>query len=204
MREDCLSLSKLEDEGTLAKKLIILGWEINTCQLTIALPEKKLKLWKKDLQTVLTTKKVSYKKLETLVGCLNHSATACPLMRYYLNGIRNTLVSWNKTSAPKNCERYLSKPTIDNLKLWTHHFLPKISKGISLNMITFRRPSFICWSDACPHGLGGYDFKGNAWRFQIPPAFRKDILCQNNLLEFEASLISVWVAITDGFAEKET
>jgi hypothetical protein len=78
MREDCLSLSKLEDEGTLAEKLFILGWEINTCQLTIAIPEKKLKLWKKDLQTVLTTKKVSYKKLETLVGCLNHSATACP------------------------------------------------------------------------------------------------------------------------------
>jgi hypothetical protein len=137
------------------------------------------------------------------VGHLNHSATACPLMRYYLNCIRNTLVSWNKTSAQKNCERYLSKPTLDDLKLWTYHFLPKISQGISLNTITFQRPSFICWSDACPHGLGGYDFKGNAWRFQIPSAFRKDVVHQNNLLEFVASVISVWVAIINGVAEKE-
>jgi hypothetical protein len=51
LRDDCLSLSKLEDEGTLAEKLIILGWEINTRKLTIALPEKKLKPWKKRRKT---------------------------------------------------------------------------------------------------------------------------------------------------------
>jgi hypothetical protein len=43
-REDCLSLSKLENEGTLAERLTILGWEIDTRQLTLALPEKKLKI----------------------------------------------------------------------------------------------------------------------------------------------------------------
>jgi hypothetical protein len=117
MREDCLSLSKLEDEGTLAEKLAILGWEINTRLLTIALPNKKLKLWKRDLQTIIASKKVSYKKLETIIGRLNHSATACPLMRYYINRIRNTLISWNNGSSPKNCERYLSKSVIEDLKL---------------------------------------------------------------------------------------
>ncbi len=143
-REDCLSLSKLEEESTLAEKFIVLGWEINTRLLTLALPSKKFKVWHKDLSTVLKSKKISYKKLETVVGWLNHSATACPIMRYYLNCIRNTLIKWDKASAPKNCERYLAKTILDDLQLWTSHFLPKIHHGISLNIISFRRPSYMC------------------------------------------------------------
>jgi hypothetical protein len=203
-REDCLSLSKLNEEGTLAENLIILGWEINTRLLTLALPKKKFKIWSRDLKAVLTSKKISYKKLETIVGRLNHTATACPLMRYYLNRIRNVLIKWNKMSIAKNCERYLSKTVLEDLQLWTNHFLPKVNQGISLNMISFRRPSYLCWSDACPQGLGGYDHKGNAWRFQIPESARQSVLLQNNSLEFVASLISVWVAIAKNYAEKET
>jgi hypothetical protein len=122
------------------------------------------------------------------VGRLNHSASACPLMRYYLNRIRMTLTLWNKTSCSKKCERYLSKSVIDDLKLWRDHFLPKITQGISLNLVSFRRPSYICWSDACPQGLGGYDYIGNAWRFSIPSTVRQAIVSQNNSLEFVASL----------------
>ncbi len=140
-REDCLSLSKLEEEGTLADFFFVLGSEINTRLLTLALPSKKFKIWQKDLSTVLKSKKISYKKLETVVGRLNHSATACPIMRYYLNRIRNMLIKWDKASAPQNCERYLSKTVLDDLQLWASHFLPKIHHGINLNIISFRRPS---------------------------------------------------------------
>jgi hypothetical protein len=42
-REDCLSLGKLQEEGTLAENLVILGWKINMQLLTITLPEKKVK-----------------------------------------------------------------------------------------------------------------------------------------------------------------
>jgi hypothetical protein len=60
-REDCLSLSKLEEEGTLAEKFIVLGWEINTRLLTLALPSKKFTIWQKDLSTVLKSKKNSHR-----------------------------------------------------------------------------------------------------------------------------------------------
>jgi hypothetical protein len=203
MREDCLSLSKLEEEGTLAEKLVILGWEINTRLLTLALPSKKFNIWQNDLKSTIKEKKITYKKLETVVGRLNHSATACPIMRYYLNRIRNTLIKWDKSSALKSCEQYLSKTVLDDLQLWVEYFLPKIHQGISLNIISFRRPSYICWSDACPQGLGSYDYKGNAWRFQIPDSFRQSMLQQNNSLEFVASLVSVWVALVNNYAEKE-
>jgi hypothetical protein len=59
LREDCLSLEKLEEEGMLSEKLIILGWEVNTRLLTIALPSKKFQVWSSDLNNLLITRKTS-------------------------------------------------------------------------------------------------------------------------------------------------
>jgi hypothetical protein len=143
----------------------------------------------------LKTKKISFKKLETLIGHLNHSASACPLMRCYLNRIRNTLTTWHTNPGSKKCERYLAKSAIEDIKLWTNHFLLKISQGISLNLVSFCRPSYICWSDACLQGLGGYGYLDNVWHFQIPSSHHCHTISWNNLLEFIASVISVWVAI---------
>jgi len=86
-REDCLSLGKLEEEGRLSEQFTLLGWNINTRALTIALPPKKSTRWNIDLQTIITRKKVSFGLLETMNGRLNHAATVCPFMRYFLNRI---------------------------------------------------------------------------------------------------------------------
>jgi hypothetical protein len=203
-REDCLSLGKLKEEGQLSEEPIILGWLLNTRLLTIALPKKKANYWLEELKNVMISKRISYKNLETLVGRLNHAAAACPLFRYFLNRLRNLLTTWNQAQVSKRCVRYLSKQVLEDLKLWHNVFLPKIATGMSLNLTSFRRPSYICWSDACPQGMGGYDFIGRAWRFQIPPDFRQAVLRQNNSLEFVASILSVWVAIQNEYAEKET
>ncbi len=152
----------------MSEQLVILGWQVNTRTLTIALPNKKYDLWHQDLVVITKSKKISLKKLETVVGRLNHAATACPIMRYYLNRLRHTLDSRRKESLSKTKEKYLSKSSISDLQLWRDHFLPKIHKGISLNIITYRRPFIICWSDACPKGLGGYNHEGLAWRWEIP------------------------------------
>jgi hypothetical protein len=67
-----------------------------------------------------------------------------------------------------------------------------------LNLLTYRRPTHIFWSDACPSGLGGFSSKsGKAWRFQIPNEFLQTVQKQNNLLEFVASIVSVWIEILD-------
>jgi hypothetical protein len=57
VREDCLSLAKLEEEGTEAEEIFILGWTINTNLLTISLPTKKFRLWRRDLKLILQSKK---------------------------------------------------------------------------------------------------------------------------------------------------
>jgi len=67
-REDCLSLSKLAEEGQLAEKFTILGWNINTRTLTISLPDKKFKTWSKDLEQIINKRKVSFSMLESTLG----------------------------------------------------------------------------------------------------------------------------------------
>jgi hypothetical protein len=138
LREDCLSLGKLEEEGLLSESLIILGWSINTRSLTIALPPKKFQQWNHDLKDIISRKKTSYKHLESTIGRLNHAAAVCPVMRYFLHRIRKVLLTWDTTKTNKKIERYLSKQVLEDLKLWQHDFLPLIHQGMSLNLISFR------------------------------------------------------------------
>jgi hypothetical protein len=201
--EDCLSLGKLAEEGQLSECFTILGWDINTRSMKIALPIKKFHPWDKDLGEILFHKRVSYAVLESMVGRLNHAASACPIMRYFISRIRSVLHSWDVSNKTKKVQRYLSTQVLEDLRLWKESFLPALSNGMSLNLITYRRPPFLCWSDACPGGMGGFDHLGYAWRFPIPREFRSTMKNRNNSLEFLASIITIWQAILHGRADKE-
>ncbi len=70
-------------------------------------------------------------------------------------------------------------------------FLNIAKQGIDVNLVAFRCPTHVYWSDSCPFSLGGYSDKGFAWHFEIP-----EDLCfraSNNLLEYIGSIISPWV-----------
>ncbi len=93
---------------------ILLGWKINTRKLTISLPDKKYKHWHNDLTSYINAKKISYSNLEFLIGHLNHAATACPLMQYFLNRVRKTLEHWNTKNTSKKVEHYLSSTVLED------------------------------------------------------------------------------------------
>ena len=204
-RDDCLSLSKLLEEGTLAEVFVLLGWSINLRLLIIALPRDKYLVWSQDISLVIKSKKITYKDLDTIVGRLNHAAQALPLARYFLNRIRRAAIRGTSHLTPENRQRsnkysvWLSEAVLSDLRLFEESFPPRLHTGISLNLLTFRRPTHIFWSDACPSGIGGFSQKsGKAWRFQIPEEFLTSVQRSNNLLEFVASVISVWIEIIDG------
>jgi hypothetical protein len=117
-------------------------------------------------------------------------------MRYYLNRLQHILETWKKESVSKTKERYLPKLSISDLKLWRDYFLPKIHRGISLNSITYWRLTIICWSDACPKGLGGYNHGGLAWSWEIPPEYQQRVQNKNNMLEFLATLVTASFTIS--------
>ena len=195
-RDDPLSLSKLKEEGAPSETQIVLGWLINTRSLSIALPADKFSSWLGDLQNIISTGKASVQSLEQLIGRLNHTATVLPLARYYLVRLRNTVYYFQSKSDNKTADHNLRKSVLEDLRLFSDCFLPKVSSGVNMNIITFRRPTHIFWSDACPQGMGGYSAtSGKAWRITIPEEFRNCI--SNNVLELSACIISVWIAILE-------
>jgi hypothetical protein len=204
LRDDCLSLGKLLEDGFLTETPVILGWQINMRTLSIQLPNKKFKRWNQDLSETNSTKMISFKELEKLIGRLNHAASACPIMRYFLNRLRKMLQNWESKKQTKKVKRYISSKILEDLKLWHKTFLPKINLGMSLNLITYRRPSVMSWSDACPQGMRGYDSFGRAWQYKLSDIDTTACKRQNNSLEFTAALISVWAAILNGTIEPES
>jgi hypothetical protein len=71
-------------------------------------------------------------------------------------------------------------------------FLHSAYEGISMNVLTFRKPTHVFCSDASEFGLGGYNLvSGRAWYFEIPVDCRLRMLL--NSLEFLACTITIWV-----------
>ena len=200
-REDCLSLSKLAEEGTLSETAIVLGWHINTREMTVSLPLDKFKSWQNDINSILQYKNGSIEEIECLIGRLNHAASVLPLARYYLNRIRHTIPqpTMNKPRCQtKSHRKWLTKSTLEDLQLFHDTILPKIHRGININLLTYRRPTHILFSDACPQGLGGYSTNtGKAWRWLIQKEFSESVQNKNNLLEFLAAIITIWIQLLD-------
>jgi hypothetical protein len=73
-------------------------------------------------------------------------------------------------------------------------FIAYDGQGVSLNVITFWKPTHIFRSDACEFGLGGYNVKsGLAWRWELPLDLR--LRTSINSLEFLAYVITIWLAV---------
>jgi hypothetical protein len=81
----------------------------------------------------------------------------------------------------------------DCLHLWLKILVDIAKDGISMNLLTYRYPDVIYWSDACNFGIGGYCPRGNAWRWKIP--HESQHRAHINLLEFLAEMICIWIVI---------
>jgi hypothetical protein len=75
-------------------------------------------------------------------------------------------------------------------------FLDKSKGGIDMNLLGFRSPDRIYYSDSCPASLGGYSNQGFTWRFRITDNLLFHV--SNNLLELLAAIITLWVDIIGG------
>jgi hypothetical protein len=190
-RRDILSLPKLKAEGSPAESQIVLGWRVNTRDLTIGLPDNKFADWSRDIQRFIIQKKCTFGELESLAGRLCHASYAIPMTRHFLERIDKTA---SKEGVRKTTTLELPDEIIQDLKLW-QTFLVKANQGVSINLVTTRKPTRICWSDSCPFGMGGYSLAtGKAWRIRIPSdSFIFGHPGINNLLEFLGMIVSVWL-----------
>jgi hypothetical protein len=150
-RRENISVPKLIAEGAPAEDQIVLGWCLETRRLVIKLLGDKFIAWTSDVSTVLSTGKTTFTDLKSLVGRLNHAVYVTPLSRHFMNRLRLRL---KKRTFAKQ-ELTLSKAELADLELWLE-FLKQAWSGISMNLLTIRRPSRIGVSDSCPYELGGF------------------------------------------------
>jgi hypothetical protein len=196
-RRPILSIPKLIAEGRPEEVQTVLGWTIDTRRLRISLPTDKYRAWSSDLKRFGEAKRCTHAELETLVGRLNHTAYVLPSARHFLNRIREGIVP---SAGGKTNRRRLvfGSEALSDLALW-EEFLSSAHQGVSMNLLVTRTPDRVCWSDACPQGVGGYSLTGRAWRIRIPhesPIFGHQGI--NNLLEFVGMAINIWLSCLEG------
>ena len=189
LRNDPLSKRKLLGEGTPSEDKLILGWIINTRTFRVYLPKEKYIAWKTLIDEMITSKnRVQQKPVESMIGKLNHAAFLLPHSRYFLNNLRKL---------QSNCEKYgaqhMNENTKNDLALWKDILKNASTKGVSINLLTYTEWDEATYTDACEHGIGGFNPKsGRAWRLQLP---RWAQGLHINMLEFLASFIGLWIEI---------
>ena len=75
-------------KGGLKEIITFLGWCINTCLSTTALPHKKATAWAAKIKTMQKNRRrVKAKDLQTLIGKLNYVCFVIPDVRYFMNNL---------------------------------------------------------------------------------------------------------------------
>lgn len=185
-RDDLLSLTKLQAEGTLEETKTVLGWHFNTRQLRISLPDTKVIAWKRDIQQVLDAGAATNKTLATLIGRLNHVGYVIPNARHFLGRLRRLqqAAEHGGSASPDPAQEA-------DLRLWLQ-FLDQAQTGLDMNLLTYRAPTHAYRSDASEHGIGGFSaLTGRAWRWEIPKHLRLRVSL--NMLEFLGSVVGPWL-----------
>jgi len=195
-RDDNISIKKLRGEGTPSEQKVMLGWLLDTTKMRIYLPIDKAMEWSTEINLILKRKRTTQKELERTVGRLNHTGYIIPMGRYFLNRLRHIL---------ERCERYgtqqLQQWESKDLELWLKILNHTSQNGVSFNNITHTEISSYLATDACEHGLGGFNvLTGKAWRYKLPKWMTSS--CHINLLEFIASFIGIWLEILESKEKK--
>ena len=79
--------------------------------------------------------------------------------------------------------------------------LSKVNEGVSMNILTFRKPNIVYICDASEYGLGGFASHGRAWSYIIPRHLRNR--AHINILEYIAQIVALWTDIIENRIQKE-
>jgi hypothetical protein len=137
----------------------------------------------------LDSKSTSFKELETLIGRLGHVTIIIQHAKHFMSRLRALMHKAKNRRSIK-----LNEESEEDLRFHLS-LLENAYKGISMNLITYRKIDRGYRSDACPAGLGGYSNLGRAWRWYIPKhlQFRATL----NMLEHVGAIIGPWIDILE-------
>ena len=196
VRDDLLSDDKTRIEGAPEEIKICLGWTLNTRSLLVSLPDHKKTGWSQQIEVLLTHKTANGKELSSILGRLENIAQIVTMFGHFLSNIRALEILANA----KGHNVRLNQRTREDLRL-AQCFIKRANQGISLNLLTFRKPDIVYICDASEYGLGGFATHGRAWSYQIPVELRNR--AHINVLEYLTQIVSIWLDILEGKVSKE-
>ena len=115
-RRPLLSIPKLLAEGSPAEVQTVLGWDIDTRRLRIALPdEDKFIAWLDNMHRICANKGGKFHEIETrLVDRLSHTSFVIPMSRHFMGRLRGVL----EPRLHKSKQVTLGTEVLEDFKLW--------------------------------------------------------------------------------------
>ena len=166
-RDNIIADDKMKAEGSAEERKICLGWMIDTRRLLVSLSVHKTIAWKSQIDTILSQQTVSEKDLSSILGRLENVAQVLVILGHFLSNIRQMEI----TAARRKHNIRMNKIAKEDLRL-AKKFLDKVHEGVSMNILTFRKPNIVYICDASEYRLGGFASHGRAWSYIIPKHLR--------------------------------
>lgn len=135
---------------------------MHTRTFLLSLPPDKFLAWVAVIHKLIAQGFSTRDELEKLIGRLNHVGYIIPFARHFMSCLHQNLAPpWQK-----HMKQFSTQQKAD-LHLWIE-ILNCAHQGISIILLTYRKPDDTCWSDACLTGMGSYNSNGSAWHFDVP------------------------------------
>jgi hypothetical protein len=168
--------NKLQAEAGLEERKTVIGWLLDTRHLLVQLPKNNFVAWTNLINAIIQRGTTTAKEVKIEIRQFGHLRMAIPFVHHFLSRLRclQTRAKSRQSIPIKN----------------------ECRKGISMNMIVYRRLTHIYCSDSCPAGLGGYSDSVFAWQYYLKPEHQ--FQATNNLLEHIVAIITPWIDIVRG------
>ena len=158
-----------------SNKIVFLGVEINTCEMTLSLPEGKVKEIKGILHNFLKRKRASAKQIQSLAGKLNW---ACHVIRCGRSYLRNILDALAHLRMPYH-KVLISEKFVTDIKWWILAL-----EGFPGKYMLFKPSVHVIQIDASKNGSGfvfNQDWGYVNWKVDFPQVAKCHINCKETI-----------------------
>ena len=178
-RNEAVSLKKLlKGDGSWATRKLILGWVIDTVRQTIELPPHRKEALATIFEELATTRRVSNKKWQIILGKLRFVSVAVPGSAGLFSALQLALNRAKGNRIRINASLRLHINTFANLAASLCH------RPTHLAEIVPERPRLLGATDAARQGMGGVFFeasgKAYVWRYPFPQDVQDALITAEN------------------------
>jgi hypothetical protein len=180
IRRPIISRSKLDKgDAVFSTSKRVLGWDIDTSTMCLALPQHRLDNLTSIINTFLAKNRTSRRSWQQLLGVLRSSSPALYGAAHLFSILQHTLT----TSRAKRIRLpQLSKRVLQD---WLHLATQAHDQPVPLHTLVPQPPHIVAATDASLQGMGGFwcdATKQNnyVWRAQFPPNVQQAVVSQQN------------------------